>query len=176
MSEEIVEGNAETDLSDKVIRLVKKSARLKWIYLLFLVFLILTLVGGVYGLGQAHKLTQAMNINDEDNPMGAMLVKLSVTQTDVEAQYKYYTDMIGDESVLSLSDSFTLIYTQSLSSEQDYVELMTVYNQLSFDSASRVRGSGEWYFYYKKDLVKGLEQAKKQQARMDSYFKDKNST
>lgn len=157
-------------LTDKITLTESVANRQQWIMLGFLAFMLLVLVLGILSLGSVHKAARAMSADKPENRFDSFRAKISLVHDKVEEQYQQHLNKMQDQSILTVNEKFNVIYQLSQQSERDYVALLELYQKIAYDSASRIKGSGEWYYYYQQKLAALIKKAKARESKMRQSF------
>ena len=78
---------------------------------------------------------------------------------------------MDDDSIYTVNRKFKVIYEVSQQSELDYGLFLEGYQKAVYQVASKVRGSGEWYYYYDRDLKKLISNNNLRKTQMGRYLK-----
>lgn len=105
-----------------------------------------------------------------ENRAEAMEKKIAKTRQAVEQQYADYKAKMEDDSIYAVNKKFEVIYEVSSSSEQDYSALLSLFQDAAYQVASKTRGSGEWFYYYEKELKQFALRQRQRQAKLDAYL------
>ena len=77
---------------------------------------------------------------------------------------------MDDKSIFTVKEKFEIIYDLSTESEEQYTGLLKTYQVMVYETASRVRGSGEWYYYYRQKIDRLVNTAKNREQELKQYF------
>jgi hypothetical protein len=162
------------DFEDKIALIQRMVSRQQWLMLGFIPLMLIVLVIGILSLGGVHKKTSALVADKPENRAESYAVKISSVQNKVEQQYQQHLSRMEDPSILTVNEKFRAIYELSQQSERDYAALLELYQKMAYDSASRVKGSGEWYYYYERKVADSVKKAKDRESKMRQYFQSKS--
>lgn len=147
--------------------LEKQSSRHWWLAIIGIPLVMATFMAGLIGLAEIKKSTDTLMLDKPESFSSSYSTKIQAVKGRAAAQYQQYFQQLEDNA--SIADSIRLgqLYQLGLAGESDYVSLLTNYQQLYYELASRVKGSGEWYYYFKKSLGEETDKASKRQAAMN---------
>lgn len=163
-------GAGEITLEDKIQAVSHQSTVHLFVAVGFLPLLIAIFVGGLLMLANAHKSTSTIVAKKPENRVDLFRKKIDVVKLKTEAQYNQYLSKMDDDSIFSVNEKFEIIYELSLESEKSYTELLENYQTMVYETASRVRGSGEWYYYYEQKIARLTALSKSREQKMKEYF------
>lgn len=129
-------------------------------------------VGGLAVLGKMLQTTDELMAVEPETRSQALRKKIALVQNNVKKQYQAYEARMDDQSVFTINKAFGVMYQVSRTFEEDYARLLAGYQKSSFNLASRVRGSGEWYFYYERELNAFIQRQKLLEERLKAYVAD----
>lgn len=164
--------NDTPTIEDKITLAERTVSKQQWIMLAFIPLMLLVLVLGIISLGGVHKATSALVADKPENRVDSFATKITRVQEKVESEYQQHLSRMEDQSIFSINKKFRVIYELSQQSERDYVLLLQQYQKLAYDSASRIKGSGEWYYYYQRKIDVLVKKAKARDSKMRQYFQD----
>lgn len=122
--------------------------------------------GGLYALVDCiHRADDLLAIKPE-NRADSLGRKIASTRKGVEKQYADLEARMQDDAIKKISERYHRIYKISGEDEKGYEQLLSSYLQVSYEVASRIRGSGEWYFYYERDLKALVARQRAAEARL----------
>ena len=168
MADDTVTG--EVTLEDKIERVRKQSFGQLWIGIGFLPVLLLVFVTGLVLLANAHKTTINMTAEKPENRVEVFRSKVDGVKTQAEKQSAKYLSKMDDKSIFTVNEKFEIIYDLSTESEEQYTGLLKTYQAMVYETASRVRGSGEWYYYYRQKIDRLVNTAKNREQELKQYF------
>ena len=168
------QGDEEESASfdEKIEQLASISARQMWTALAFIFLAVLVFAIGIGSLSMAVKSADELLAIKPENRVERFYSDVSKVQKEVELQYAEHLDKMDDEAIFSVSKKFELLYELSLESESDYGVFLNTYEKSVYQIASKVRGSGEWYFYYDKTLKKLIFNNQRRVKSMKRYFQE----
>ncbi len=134
--------------------------------------LLILFVVGLINLVSFHNTTRELSLQEPENLVQVFLVRIDVARSQAEKQYAVHLNKMSNGDVSDLSKKFITLYDVSLTGEKDYVRLLSSYKKLAYETASRVKGSGEWYFYYKEKIEKLNDAASKREKALVAYFNE----
>lgn len=153
-----------------IMRLTKQA----YGHLLFGLLIFLLAIGGfgagVFALSDNIKLADKLLAFKPENRAGALARQITKTQKSVEQQYAAYEAKMTDESIYDISKKFAVMYRLTQQNEQDYERLLSSYLLASYHIASIIRGSGEWYHYYERELNQFVLRQKTREKSIDTYI------
>lgn len=122
-------------------------------------------VGGLMLLGNLIQSADTLLAIKPENRAEMLHKKIQLARRNTENAYAAEFAKMENKSIYDINNKFKVMYKLSLQFEQDYADTLVAYQQASFNIASRIRGSGEWYFYYERELnqLVGLQQQHQQQ-------------
>ena len=139
--------------------------------------LVLFLLFGAFG-GGLFALVNAIDRADEllavkpENRADKLGKKIANTRESVEKQYADLEARMQDETITNVRKRYQIIYDMSQQDERDYAQLLSSYQQASYQIAGRIRGSGEWYHYYERDLKELIARQRAAEARLATFVSD----
>ena len=159
---------------DKKIELVadKNTRHLLIIIILLLVIPILVVVC-VLNLVQAVKTTDKLMANQPGNLTRIFSDNILSVQADLEIKYNKHLNKMDDSSIFVANKKFQILYTLSQESEADYGKMLTAYQNSIYTIASKVHGSGEWFFFFDGQLKKIIHNQSRRESQMIWYFSKK---
>lgn len=127
-------------------------------------------VGGMVILGNLIQSADTLLAIKPENRADALHKKIQLAHRNTEKAYAAEIAKMDNKSIFDINNKFRVMYKLSLQFEQDYADTLLAYQQASFNIASRIRGSGEWYFYYERELnqLVGLQQ--QHQKQLQNYL------
>ncbi|MFA7555082.1 MAG: hypothetical protein WCY88_12595 [Spongiibacteraceae bacterium] len=164
------EDDSSISAEDRVSGVSRKSILTMVLISICLVMMLVVFVVGLMSLVSAHKATTVLEDKNPDKKIAAMVEKIEDVKEQVGQQYDVHLSKINDGSILGANKKFKQLYQISLASEQDYLAFMTAYQKIDYEVASRVRGSGEWYFYHGKGIETLVANANKRKAALAEYL------
>jgi hypothetical protein len=165
-------GAEEITLEDKIQIVSDQSKVHLLVSAIFLPFLIAILIAGLLLLSNAHESTTIMVAKKPQTRAELFHKKIETVHSQVETQYSQFLNKMDDESIFTVSKKFEVIYDLSLESELANTELLESYQALAYETASRVRGSGEWYYYYEQKISRFIMLSKSREKKMKAYFEE----
>jgi hypothetical protein len=151
---------------DPFQRLEKQSKLHLWLAVIGIPLMMVTMMAGLVALVELKKSTDGLLQEKPEGFVGSYSSKISAVKGRAAAQYQQYFQQMEDNSDIAGSIRLGQIYQLGLASESAYVDLLANYQQLNYELASRVKGSGEWYYYFKKSLDDAADKAAKRQSAM----------
>lgn len=139
---------------------------------ILLPILLVALVVGILSLGNIHKTTQALKLQEPENRVDEFSNRIDAVKEKVKAQYGKHTEKMNAKGIFDVSEKFGVMYDLSIQSESDYLVLLESYQTLIYESASRVRGSGDWFEFYEPQVRALLKAAQAREEKMKRYFND----
>ncbi len=133
------------------------------------VFIILFIVG-VLMLANTKKELDRLSDIEPENRADIFADKIEDTEKLIQNQYAEYLDKMQDDSIFQLNEKFQIMYEVSKESEQDYSRLLDIYRDATYQLSSKVRGSGEWFYYYDRRLNNFIASQNSREQDMFSYF------
>jgi|GEM_PF-3827962 len=170
ISEEENEESAENSLEEKTQRAAKQAVRQLVIGLVLTPLLLALFAVGLINLVNFHQATTELAMKEPENLILVFGARIETAREDAEKQYAEYLDKMSSDEMVGVSNTFVTLYDVSERSENDYALMVSTYQQLAYESASRVQGSGEWYFYYKEKISKLNESAEQRNTALTAYF------
>ena len=166
-------GDGDDQYDEAIMQLTKQS----YTHLLVGILLTFLLVGAVIGglitlVGSMQKIDELLAIKPE-NRAEAIGKDIEQTQAQVAKAYADYKAEMEDESIYAVKKKFAVIYEMSKEAEQQYSLLLSEYQTAMYQVASRTRGSGEWYFYYEKDLRQLVTHQRQREQFLSAYLSKK---
>lgn len=131
---------------------------------------ILVFAVGVFSLASAFKTTTALLAIKPENRTELFARKIKATTKQVEEDYQALLQQMEDPRIDKVNTNFGLLYEVSLQSEQDYSAFVDLYKKAVYQVASKTKGSGEWYFYYDRDLDKLINNGNKRRLDLEKYL------
>ncbi|MEH6909398.1 MAG: hypothetical protein V7459_02350 [Oceanicoccus sp.] len=166
------EESSDKKLAGRVQQTSKKVGAQFVVGLVIVPVLLILFVVGLLNLVSFNKMTKELALKEPDNLGQVFSVRIDAAQNEAERQYAEHLDKMANGEIFEVSKKFITLYETSLASEKDYTRLLSTYQQLSYESASRVKGSGEWYFYYKEKIQKLSDAALKREEALITYLGD----
>lgn len=167
---EAAESTESMSDAEKVQRFSRQSTWHSWIAYLLLPVITVAFMAGLIGLGTLHKSTQILLADKPATPFQLFAKKIDETKAAARSQYEPYHQQMVDDSVAKNSRRLLALYQLSAAAESDYVKFLESYQALSFEMAGRVKGSGEWYFYFNQSFNGYLATAKTRQAQLAAFI------
>ncbi|MGK0500730.1 MAG: phosphate uptake regulator [Oceanicoccus sp.] len=162
--------DVELTLEEKTELAVKITLKQLIIAAAMILVMLVVFVVGLLVLVNAHKATSSLVAKKPENRIESFATKIESAQGKVELQYYEHLSRMDDASIFKVNEEFKIIYQLSEQSEEDYVAFIKLYQQIAYDSASRVKGSGEWFYYYEKNVGRAVQQAEKIQRQLNTYL------
>lgn len=162
--------DADENLEADVLRLTRQT------YTHMIASLLLLFVGAGASLGAVMLLSSLITSADQllsikpETRADSLSKHIAATRSKAERDYAALEARMDDESIFAINKKFKVMYDISLQNERSYGEMLDSYQQASFNIASRIRGSGEWYFYYERDLMRLIKQQQNHEASMAQYL------
>lgn len=128
--------------------------------------------GGLVVLSNLLQTADELLAVEPENRSDRLQKQIAAAQKRAERQYRDYESRMDDQSVFAINQAFNVMYQVSREFERDYAQLLSGYQKASFNLASRIRGSGEWYFYYERELNTLIQRQKVQEERLKAYLSD----
>lgn len=128
-----------------------------------LVIMLSVFVMGFVSLYVIHNKSTRLIVENPKTIEEIYLEKITVAKTEATEQFQGYFSSMEDSTVVSGNAQFRSLYVVSQQGENDYVSFLNWYKQLTYAVASRVNGSGEWHYYFDKDIDGKIKAAKKRQ-------------
>ncbi len=166
------EENPDAKLARKSEMVAKKVSKPFWVSVFMLPVVVILFVVGLILLVNANEKASHILAEKPENKVDSFSKKISVTKDKASQQYNKHLEKMEDESIFTVNQKFRSMYQISKESEADYVTLVNQYQKLSYDMASRINGSGEWFYYFDQKVAKLLAQARERESEMVQYFKD----
>ncbi len=162
--------SGESALDDKIESVRKKSFGHLWVGVIFIPVLLIVFAVGLVALASAHKTTANMTAEKPENKVEVFSKKIAAVKIRAEGQYNKYLIKMDDESIFTVNEKFEILYDLSMESEEQYTELLETYQGMVYDAASRVKGSGEWFYYYEQKVNRFVATAKNREDKLKQYF------
>ncbi|MEE8059939.1 MAG: hypothetical protein V3T17_19230 [Pseudomonadales bacterium] len=162
----------EKALQAKIELFGAEYSRQMWIAILFIPLMLIAFLVGVLSLSSAVKTADLLLAVKPENRAGLFANRIEKVNQKVRDQYAVHVNKMDDESIYTVNRKFELLYELSLESEKDYGILLDTYQKSIYQIASKVRGSGEWYFYYDRKLKQLIDSNKRRQLLMSRYFQE----
>lgn len=105
-----------------------------------------------------------------ENRADTLSRNIALTRRSAEKGYAELAARMEDDSIFSVNRQFEVMYRASLDNERDYLRLLGLYQQASFNVASRIRGSGEWYYYYERELSDFIKRQQQLETQVADYL------
>lgn len=163
------EGDDELLLKKLKPRAAQSSKHFWWCFGLLPLWVAMFVVG-VLSLASAFKTTTALLAIKPENRSELFARKVKATTKQVEKDYAALLLQMEDPRIERVNTNFGLLYEVSLRSEQDYSALVELYKKAVYQVASKTKGSGEWYFYYDRDLDKLVNNGGKRRSDLEVYL------
>lgn len=160
----------EKQLADRIKLASKTVTRHLIVGMMIIPVLLILFVVGLINLVSFHNTSKELALQEPDTLVQVFSVRIDAARSDAERQYAVHLDKMTSGELSELSKIFVTLYDVSQTSERDYVRLLSTYQQLAYESASRVKGSGEWYFYYKEKIKKLNDAASKREKDLIAYL------
>ncbi|EAW31853.1 hypothetical protein GP2143_05365 [marine gamma proteobacterium HTCC2143] len=163
---------SEEQLAER-IQEASQKAKTQWVTGLVMVpILLIVSIVGVLSLVSFHGSTRELESQKPEDLVQIFSARIDVARRQAEEQYAVHSEKMSNGDIFEVSKKFTTLFDVSQTSESDYARLLSTYQQLAYESASRVKGSGEWYFYYKGQVSSLSNAANKREAALITYFND----
>lgn len=127
-------------------------------------------VGGVATLVHLNNTADALLAIKPENRADMFRKKIASVRKRVKGQYADYEARMKDKSIYAISNIFKVLYKVTIEEEQDYGRLLRDYSDASYELASRVRGSGEWYYYYEREVGANIRRQRAMETQMKDYL------
>ena len=161
---------SEEQLAER-IQEASQKAKTQWVTGLVMVpILLIVSIVGVLSLVSFHGSTRELESQKPEDLVQIFSARIDVARRQAEEQYAVHSEKMSNGDIFEVSKKFTTLFDVSQTSESDYARLLSTYQQLAYESASRVKGSGEWYFYYKEKVRKLNDAAIKREQALVEYF------
>lgn len=162
--------DSDIGLDNKIALLEQQSSSHFWLSIVFLLLLTITFILGIMVLARAHTSTADINIIKPEHRAALFARNIASAKTKAEQQYASYLNKINDDTVVAVTDSYKTLHQLSMQSERQYAQLLTTYQAMVYDSASRIKGSGEWFYYYEQDIIRLVNAANNRQRALKQYI------
>ncbi|MBL4827514.1 MAG: hypothetical protein JKY66_07350 [Spongiibacteraceae bacterium] len=169
MADDNVENDDEGVASDVVYALKYQatfhsllSSALLLITAILIAVFVLCLVSGIESVKVLVELKP-------ENRVEQMAKKIELGLKAAESQYAEHLDKMNDSSIFTVSEKFKILYEASFESEQDNGQMLSDYQQITYQIASRTKGSGEWFQFYDEKLNKYIKANKKRELALSRY-------
>ena len=136
----------EPTMEDKIALLSGQGTRQLVLAVVLLILMPVLFVVCILSLASAVKTTDRLFAIEPVNRAGILSKEIDKVKKNIENQYAEHLVKMEDQTIFTVSDKFTTLYSVSQQSESDYGKLLLAYQQAVYQTASNVRGSGEWYF------------------------------
>jgi hypothetical protein len=151
----------ETSAEDRIFKRLETQSKIHLIVsIIGIPLMMAVLSAGLINLGKLHKITLELNKSKPASLEDVYSKKIAKVKLRAENQYKQYRDKMESSKALSENNKLTKLFEYTVSSEADFVSFLEAYKDLSYDTASKVKGSGEWYFYFNKSLEEIVDKGK----------------
>ena len=77
---------------------------------------------------------------------------------------------MDDDTILAVDETFEVLYQLSMESEEQYTELLATYQAMVYGAASRIKGSGEWFYYYEQNIIRLVNAAKNREQKLKQHI------
>lgn len=164
----------ESDDNTKLLKKLKPKAALStkhfWWCFGLLPLWILVFVAGVISLASAFKMTTELLAIKPENRSELFARKINATTKQVEEDYEALLLQMEDPRIDKVNTNFGVLYDVSWQSEQDYSAFVDLFKKAVYQVASKTKGSGEWYFYYDRDLDRLITNVEKRRSDLEAYL------
>ena len=161
---------SDSGLDDKIVLLRQQSSNHFWVSIIFLLLLIIVFALGIMALANAHNHTADISIIKPEHRVELFARNIATVKIKAEQQYATYFNKMNDDTVLAVTDTFERLHQLSIESEQQYVQLLNTYQTMIYAAASRIKGSGEWFYYYEQDISRLANAANYRQRALSQYI------
>ena len=165
-----LDNGLDIGLDDQIGLLRQQSSSHFWVSIVFLVLLIIAFAMGVMALANAHANTAAISIIKPEHRAQLFNRKMTTAKAKAEQQYASYLNKMNDDAILAVTDTYETLHQLSIESERQYAQLLTTYQAMVYDAASRIKGSGEWFYYYEQDIIRLVSAANNRQRALKQYI------
>jgi len=143
---------------------------------LLLAVLALLLVLACLGLGvlTLKDVVEQVTAMEAEQPLSRFEVfneAIDKVEKDVAEQYAQHTQKMEAGTILEMNVKFNTIYNMAHENEQAFTRLIKRFQSGMYQLASRTRGSGEWFDYYKKDVESLHERSVSRSSKLIRYTK-----
>ncbi|WP_101759454.1 hypothetical protein [Oceanicoccus sp. KOV_DT_Chl] len=160
----------EQTLEDKIEVVAVKASKQFWIAIACIPVILIIFVVGIITLANAHKQTSSIVAEKPVNKLEMFSRNIEGVKQKAEKQYANYLDKMEDKSILTINENFRVMYQLSGESEQDYTQLLDVYQKVNYENASRIRGSGQWFFYHEKKIKNLILRSQQREEKLMAYL------
>ena len=132
-----------------------------------------------------HFVTQLKATHDSFTELAAKQVesrfdvfsrKIKKAKKTAASQYQAHFAKREAKGLVDVHKTYTTLNEMTYQAEQDFLEFLSLYQKLSYESASRVRGSGEWFYYFNKDILALRKKTEQREKKMTDYFQDEEES
>ena len=162
----------EVNLEEKIESLRQKSLGHFWGGMVFLLLLLIAFAMGVTVLASAHATTATITIKNPEQRAELLAKKIANVKTKAEGQYAKYLNKMDDDTILAVDETFEVLYHLSMESEEQYTELLATYQAMVYGAASRIKGSGEWFYYYEQNIIRLVNAAKNREQKLKQHISE----
>jgi len=163
---------SEEQLAER-IQEASQKAKTQWVTGLVMVpILLIVAIVGVLSLVSFHGSSRELESQKPEDLVQIFSARIDVARRQAEEQYAVHSEKMSNGDIFEVSKKFTTLFDVSPTSESDYARLLSTYQQLAYEFASRVKASGEWYFYYKGQVSSLSNAANKREAALITCFND----
>jgi hypothetical protein len=166
---------ADSEKTDSIEQRSAVAAKHFSRYLLLSVLALLLVLACLAGGGLTlKKVVEQVTAMTADQPLSRFEVfneAIDDVKKNVEAQYAEHTQKMEADNILEMNVKFNGIYTMAHESEKSFTLQIKHFQSGMYQLASRTRGSGEWFKYYKKDIESLQERGLSRSSKLMRYTK-----
>lgn len=130
----------------------------------------LAAVGGIISLAGLTGNANTLLAIKPENRADTLRKNIALTRNKAEREYTALKAKMEADQVYTINKKFQVMYSLTTANNRDYLRMLSAYQQASFNIASRVRGSGEWYFYYERELNQFIKQQQAHEGKLSAYL------
>jgi len=167
----MVDGEKNDSIELRSISAAKSFTRYFMFALLALLLVLVCLGAGVLTL---KSVIEKVTVMAAEQPLSRFEVfnrSIDEVEKNVADQYAQHTKKMEGDEISEMNVKFNSIYTMAHDGELAFTLLIAQFQSGMYQLASRTRGSGEWFDYYKRDIESLHEHSVSRSSKLVRYTK-----
>ena len=167
----MVDSENNNSIEQRSALVAKKFGRYLLLAVLALLLVLACLAVGVLTLKNVVQQVTAMAAEQPLSRFEVFNSAIDTVEKDVAEQYAQHTQKMEGGAILEMNVKFNTIYNIAHENEQAFTGLIKHFQSGMYQLASRTRGSGEWFDYYKRDVESLHERSVSRASKLIRYTK-----
>lgn len=160
---------ADEDSLTKDIESINRSVSRQTLWaILFLLLMALLLATSFISISKAVNATNTLLAIEPVNRAEVMLANIEKTTLSVKQQYAKHLSKMESGDVYFIHSTYSSLYHTAQEGEEAFADFLKHHQKSVYQIASKVRGSGEWYYHHNnqiKHYINDIDKRKTQMAR-----------